>query len=109
METVVFLDRRTVPVPLPRLSFPHDWKEYDQTAPSELNERLKDATIAVTNKVALRQPVLENLPKLRMIAVSATGYDCVDAAWCRAHRIAVANVPGYSQRSVADHTMMLIL
>jgi glycerate dehydrogenase len=72
-------------------------------------ERLAGATIAITNKVPLRAQVLERLPGLRLIAVAATGVDCVDWAWCHAHGITVCNIRGYAVRSVAEHVLMLML
>lgn len=109
VETIVFLDRGTVPVPFRSPPFPHTWKEYDATPPEDVVPRLKDTTIAITNKVRLRSPELEQLPKLKMIAVTATGHDCVDVDYCREHGIAVANVPGYASVSVAEHVFMMIL
>jgi len=109
MENVVFLDRRTVPIPLPKPTFAHVWKEFDQTTPTQVFERLRNATIAITNKAPIRQTDLERLPDLRLIAVAATGYDCVDVAWCREHGVAVANIPGYAREGVAEHVFMLIL
>lgn len=109
MDRVVFLDRATLPVDLPNLSFRHEWKAFDQTLPSEIVSHLDGATIAITNKVVMRQNDLSQLPSLRMIAVAATGFDCVDALWCKEKGIVVSNVPGYAQSSVADHVMMLIL
>lgn len=109
MDTVVFLDRATVPVTLPKLSFAHKWKDHESTDASQLVDRLQGATVAITNKVPIRQADLEQLKDLKLIVVAATGFDIIDVAWCRAHGIAVANVPAYSQSSVADHVLMLIL
>lgn len=109
MQRVVFLDRGTVPIPLPTLSFAHEWVEFGLTEPSEVRERLQGATIAITNKVPLRATDLEALPNLKMIAVAATGYDCVDAAWCKSHGIVVSNIPRYAKQSVAEHVFMMML
>jgi glycerate dehydrogenase len=65
--------------------------------------------MVLTNKVLLREPVLSQVPLLRLIALTSTGVDCVDLPYCRKRGIAVANVPGYAQRSVAEHVFMLIL
>ena len=75
---------------------------------SELVERLRDATIAITNKVPLRADTLQRLPKLRMIAVAATGYDVIDIDFCKANHIAVANIRNYAVHTVPEHTFALI-
>lgn len=109
LPTVVFLDRATIPthIELPHLPFDHQWIEYDFTSPEQVVERLKDAHVAITNKVMLDQQVLSQLPDLKLIAVSATGVNNVDVEFCRAHEIAVTNVQGYSTRSVPEHVIAM--
>ena len=109
METIVFLDRGTVTVPFRRPAMAHEWLEYERTSPQETVERLRGASIAVTNKVKLQQAALSALPQLKLIAITATGFDNVDLAFCRQKGIQVANVPGYARQSVPEHVMMLAL
>jgi len=109
MVTIVFLDRGTVTVPFRKPSIPHEWLDYEYTAPEETIERLRGATIAVTNKIKIREAELSVLPQLKLIAITATGFDNVDLAACRKRGIVVANVPGYARASVPEHVMMLIL
>jgi glycerate dehydrogenase len=96
-------------VPLRKPKFPHEWIDYGGTRPDETVERLTPATIAVTNKLKLGEPELSHLPKLKFIAITATGYDNVDLVDCRKRGIAVANVPGYARHSVPEHVMLLML
>jgi glycerate dehydrogenase len=105
---IVFLDRSTLQARVRRPAFEHTWQEYPVTAVSELVERLRDATVAITNKVPLRAETLQRLPKLKLIAVAATGYDIVDVAYCQAHSIAVANIRNYAVHTVPEHAFMLI-
>lgn len=109
METIVFLDRETIRAEFRKPDFEHEWIDYPMTTPDQLPERLKDATIAVTNKVALRESTLARLPKLKMIQVAATGMDCIDLDYCRERGITVANVKNYSVDSVPEHVFALIL
>lgn len=109
MEKIVFLDRSTVKAEFRQPSFDCEWKDYQVTQPDEAAERLKDATIAITNKVALREETLGQLPKLKMIAVAATGTDCVDSLYCRRKGIFVSNVRDYSIHSVPEEVFSLIL
>jgi len=109
METIVFLDRGTVTVPFRKPAIAHEWLDYERTAPGETVERLKAATVAVTNKVKIGEPEFSALPQLKFIAITATGYDNIDLAACRKRGILVSNVPGYARQSVPEHVMMLIL
>ena len=105
---IVFLDRSTLQAKVRRPAFEHRWQEYPVTAPNELPERLRDATIAITNKVPLRAETLQRLPKLKMIAVAATGYDVIDIAYCKANGIVVANIRNYAVHTVPEHAFTLI-
>jgi len=107
-HNIVFLDRSTLQARVRRPSFAHTWEEYPVTEVGELEARLRDADIAITNKVPLRAATLQRLPALRMIAVAATGYDVIDVAYCRAHGIAVANIRNYAVHTVPEHTFALI-
>jgi glycerate dehydrogenase len=109
MEKIVFLDRSTVRAEFKKPAFAHEWTDYAMTQPDEVVERLSDATIAITNKVALREATLEKLPKLKMIVVAATGTDCVDSEYCRENNIVVSNVRNYSVHSVPEEVFSLIL
>lgn len=82
---------------------------YDRTSPDEIVDRLVGADIALVNKVKLRRDVLMQLPDLRYIGVTATGYDIIDVAAARERGIVVTNVKGYSTASVAQVTFALLL
>lgn len=111
MYNIVFLDRDTLApqIRLRRPAFAHDYAEYPRTRPEQVVERLAGATIAITNKVRLGAEVLEQLPDLKLIAVAATGSDCVDKAACKRLGIAVCNIRGYAVNTVPEHTFALIL
>jgi len=107
-EHIVFLDRSTLQARVRRPAFEHTWQEYAVTNVGDVVERLRDATIAITNKVPLRMAQLQGLSKLRMIAVAATGYDVVDVPYCRTRGIAVANIRNYALHTVPEHAFALI-
>ena len=92
-----------------RPHFDHEWVEFDQTDPDQVVERLRDATIAIVNKLPLRQRELTVLPKLSLIAVAATGVDNIDLECCRAHGIVVSNTRNYATHSLPEHVLMLML
>ena len=109
MEKIVFLDRSSVVAQLRQPAFPHQWQEYPATRTEQVLERLHDATIAITNKVHLRRETLAKLPRLKMVAVSATGADNVDIAYCRERGIVVSNIRNYASHTVPEHVFMLML
>jgi glycerate dehydrogenase len=82
---------------------------YDRTAPLELVPRCREADILIVNKTAVRADALAELPRLRFIAVSATGFDCVDVEAAGRNGIPVSNVPIYGTDSVAQYVFSAIL
>ena len=82
---------------------------WDNTAPEEIGARIEHADVIVSNKVRLQEPVLRKAKKLKLICLSATGYDCVDTDYCAKNGIGVCNVPGYSTQSVAQLTVAMVL
>ncbi len=109
MERIVFLDRDSLIANLRRPGFEHEWTDYPQTRREEVVERIRDATIVITNKVKLPAEVLAQAPRLGMIAVAATGTDNVDLAWCREHGVVVSNIRGYAVHTVPEHAFMMML
>ena len=51
---------------------------YDSTRPDEVISRSVEADVLLTNKVVLNREIIDQLPTLKFIAVTATGYDVVD-------------------------------
>ncbi|AUT64637.1 D-2-hydroxyacid dehydrogenase [Paraburkholderia terrae] len=111
MQKIVFLDRATLApqIRLTRPSFEHEFIEYDHTQADQVVARLEGATIAITNKVPLTADTLARLPSLKLVAVAATGTDCVDKEACEKHGIRVSNIRGYAVNTVPEHTFALML
>jgi len=108
-HAIVFLDRESVDANVRRPNFPHSYTEYQSTwSPEDVVARLKDATIAIINKVPMRADTLKQLPKLKLIAVAATGTDVVDKAYCKANGITVVNIRNYAFNTVPEHVLALI-
>ncbi len=110
--SIAFLDCNTFP-PNYDFAIPEQIQPllrcYQRTSPEQRLAHLEGVQIAITNKVRFDRPLLEQLPELRCILLTATGYDNVDLEVCRELGIAVNNVKGYSTASVADHCLMLML
>lgn len=111
MHKIAFLDRATLApqIVLREPRFDHQLIAHENTTPEQVLKRLDGVSIAIVNKVALTQEVLEQLPDLKLIAVAATGTDCVDKAACQRLGIAVSNIRGYAINTVPEHTFALIL
>jgi glycerate dehydrogenase len=82
---------------------------YDRTTPEQLLDRIRDAELVLVNKVRINRELLDQLPKLRYIGVTATGYDIIDLAAAKEKGVVVTNVRGYSSNSVAQLTFALLL
>jgi glycerate dehydrogenase len=108
-QRVVFLDRASLKAKVRKPDCATDYVEFEKTSVEEIVPRLKNATVAIINKVPMRAATLEQLPQLKMIAVAATGYDVVDVGYCKEHGIAVANIRNYAVHTVPEHTFALIL
>jgi glycerate dehydrogenase len=108
---IVFLDRATI-APQIRVrppSFAHELIEHAETRADQVVERLAGASIAITNKAPITAATLERLPALKLVAVAATGTDCVDKAACAARGVLVSNIRGYAINTVPEHAFALIL
>jgi glycerate dehydrogenase len=82
---------------------------HERSTEAEVVSRCRSATILITNKAPVRSSAIEQAAGLRFIAVTGTGYDCVDLTAARRRGIVVANVPEYSTDSVAQLVWALLL
>ena len=82
---------------------------YEMTAQEGIAERICDAEVVIINKLKLNRQSLAGAAQLKLICVTATGYDNIDVAYCTERGIAVCNVPGYSTDSVAQLTVAVAL
>jgi glycerate dehydrogenase len=108
---IVFLDRETLPpeTVFRAPNFPHELVTYDRTGPSETASRISGADIVITNKVRIGPREIAAAPKLKLIAVAATGTDVIDIAAAKARRITVSNIRRYAINTVPEHTFALIM
>lgn len=82
---------------------------YDRTTPEQILERAQGADGVLVNKLVLNRDILVQLPSLKYIGVTATGYNNVDIQATREQGITVTNVKGYGTDSVAQMTFALLL
>ncbi|CAK7203301.1 hypothetical protein SEUCBS139899_006032 [Sporothrix eucalyptigena] len=110
---IVALETFFTPLPPLIIPKPHTYTltEYERTSAAQVAERIKDADIVITTVVPIRASALSatNAPKLRLIAVMASGTDSVDLAACTERGIRVLNSPNCNSVAVAEHVLSLYL
>ncbi len=82
---------------------------YKRTDAQEVSSRIENCDVIIVNKIRLDEKNLGNAKRLKLICVTATGFDNIDLGYCRENNIAVCNVKGYSTDSVAQVTVSIAL
>jgi glycerate dehydrogenase len=82
---------------------------HDRTSREGLSALDRDVDVLITNKALVGVPELEHFKQLKLVIVSATGYNCVDVKACAAGAVPVCNVPAYGTFSVAQHALAMLL
>lgn len=109
---IVFLDSSTVDygdIDLSLFQELGDFISYPVTDAADTVKNLQGAAVAITNKVVIDEEVIKSLPDLKLIVVSATGYNNIDISSAKAGNIRVSNVSAYSTYSTAQMTITFIL
>lgn len=106
---IVQLEGESLIADVRKPAFTHEWVEFADTTPDQVLARLAGATVAITNKVPITGEVIDALPGLKMIAVSATGTNNIDLDACRRRGIVVSNIRGYAEHTVPEHVFSLLL
>ena len=107
---IVFLDVKTIGEDIDLSGFDAlgEVVKYGFSVPEEVPERLKDADVAVLNKVPMNENTIGEAPNLKLVCVTATGTDNLDKEYLEKRCIAWRNVAGYSTETVAQHTFALL-
>lgn len=88
----------------------HNFKTYDRTSDIEKQkEQLKDAEIAIIANMPLCSEVIKSAKNLKFIDIAFTGVDHVDINCAKELKIDISNASGYSNDSVAELTICMIL
>ncbi|WP_374123002.1 NAD(P)-dependent oxidoreductase [Leptotrichia hongkongensis] len=108
---IVYLDRVTAgPIDLKeRFSKYGEYIEYEDTDFSEIDERIKDVDVVITTRIKLGKKQFEKAEKLKLILITATGFNHIDVKSANEFGIKVANVSGYSTNSVAQLAITFLL
>lgn len=108
---IVFLDRNTIGFDIDVSMFKKygELVEYNSCEPTKSKEYVKDADVIIFNKAVMNKDMLDTAPNVKLLCVTATGYDNIDLEYARSRGIAVCNVRGYSTPAVVQHTFALAL
>ena len=108
---IVMLDAKTLGDDLDLSLFKKlgDFTAYPMTEDYQVKYRIQNADVIITNKIKLNRENLHDTKNLRLICVTATGFDNIDVNYCWRHEIGVCNVKGYSTDSVAQVTVSMAL
>ena len=108
---IVYLDRITAgPIDLKeRFSKYGEYIEYEDTDSGEVDERIKDVDIVITTRIKLGREQFKKAKKLKLILITATGFNHIDVKSANEFGIKVANVSGYSTNSVAQLAITFLL
>jgi D-3-phosphoglycerate dehydrogenase len=86
-----------------------EFRRHELTTEDELIATCAAADAVIPAYAPLTARVLDELPRCRIVAFMATGFNSVDMAAATERGIVVTNVPDYCTAEVADHAMGFLL
>ena len=92
---------------MPTLDFPHHIDVYGRTEPSQVAERIKDATIVIACVVPVGPKEMDAAPNLGILAVMAVGIGWVDKEDCARRGVTVTKCPAGNVDAVSEHFLGL--
>jgi len=96
-----------VHLPLAELPFPHTIDVHLRTSPNQIAERIKTATIVISNVIDVKASDMDQAPHLQLLAILATGMGWVNKPYCAERGISVVNSPGANINAVSEHFLAL--
>lgn len=108
---IVFLDALTLgeDIDLSFFSQLGEVEIYPSSTEEQIKGRTLDCDVVITNKLKLNKNNLSNATNLKLICVTATGFDNIDVEYAKSRGIGVCNVVGYSTNNVAQITIGMAL
>lgn len=108
---IVFLDAATIGSDMDLSIFKKygELTVFERTAQDEFVKNVGDSDVIIVNKLKVGRNNLPACKNVRLICVTATGYDNIDLDYCRENGVAVCNVVGYSTQNVAQLTVAMAL
>ena len=108
---IVELDRNTLGYDIDTGIFGDfgDFEQHDSDTVENSRKYIEDADIVIFNKTVMNEEMLKDAKNIKLLCITATGFDNIDIDYARSRNIAVANVKAYSTPAVAQHTFALAL
>lgn len=108
---IVELDRETLGYDIDTsvLKTIGSFEEHEAADLETTREYIKDADVIIFNKTKMNEELLKDAPNVKLLAITATGFDIIDLEYCKSRGIAAANVKAYSTPAVAQHTFAMAL
>ena len=108
---IVELDRETLGYDIDTsvLKTIGSFEEHEAADLETTREYIKDADIIIFNKTKMNEELLKDALNVKLLAITATGFDNIDLEYCKSRGIAAANVKAYSTPAVAQHTFAMAL
>lgn len=110
MPIIVFTEVDREDRPLVEGAFPNAVIQEKILNGEELIAICKDAeAVSCFINTRFSTEIIQNLPKLKLIATRSVGYDHIDVDACKDRGITVCNVPDYGSHVIAEHVFALLL
>ncbi|MCR4651596.1 MAG: D-2-hydroxyacid dehydrogenase [Lachnospiraceae bacterium] len=108
---IVEIDRDTLGMDIDTSVFAQfgEFTEHVQDTEENNIRYIRDAEVIIFNKTKMNERTLKDAPNVKLLCITATGYDNIDLDYVQKRGIAVCNVRGYSTAAVAQHTFALAL
>ena len=85
-----------------------EFESYVTSTPDQIAERCKDADVIIVNKLPINESTVGTLDNLKVVLITATGFDNLDVPYLKSRGVKICNVKGYSTDSVVQHTFALL-
>ena len=76
---------------------------------AQCKEWIQDADVVIFNKAVMDEDMLKDAKDVKLLCVTATGFDNIDLNYARQRKITVCNVRNYSTPAVVQHTFAMAL
>lgn len=108
---IVMLDRNSMGMDMDVSIFEHlgEFEFHDVADRDSCKRWIQDADIVIFNKTVMDEDMLKEASQVKLLCVTATGFDNIDLEYARKRKIGVCNVRNYSTASVVQHTFTMAL